>query len=515
MLARDSAQQERAKRIELLAWCLEDFRRFAGLIDIVTKSGQRQKFKFWRYQSRYCDARTVRDIILKARQIGFTTFEQVRDLFHFLTVPGARVVVTCQSITGSDPLKQLSKNFQVMFQSLERAGLKLNFRRESFTEWSLADRDASLRIIEAGASEAAAQKKGRAGTVSRLHLTETAFYEYADETLNALLECVPTVEHGSEIVSESTPNGATGFFFHQCKNAAASVGAYKFHFIPWYSLVEQYATALEPGETITPTGDREKLLAERGVTPEQLKWYRAKVLEKGQDKTDQEYPSDPDTCFLVSGRTFFERAVTNRLIERAPAPLERRDRDRIAIWKKPAAGARYLISADTAEGGGGDPSGAVVRDRSTGEHCATVFGQYQPWELAAALAKLGLEYNTALVVVERNNHGHAVLQALHRELKYPAIYVHDDDKQGWPTNSVTRPTMLDALEDAHRKGGWKSNCRATLGQMSVFVITPSGKAEAARGEHDDLVLAEAIGWAVRQRPVRTYDGIGRAKSGWT
>jgi len=499
----DGAGSERAKRAEFLAWALEDFRRFAGVVEIVPKSGQRQRLLLNEIQKLFCADRTGRDVVLKPRQVGFTTLEQARDVFHFITVPGARVVATCQSLTDHDPFKLLSKNYRVMFESLARAGLKLNFRTESNGEWTLADRDASLRIVEAGASEAAAVKKGRAGTISRLHLTETAFYEYADETLNAMLECVPSQEHGSEIVDESTPNGAAGFFYRQCKAAGVGQGAYRLHFYPWFAAGE-YRAPLAPGETIEPIGERERALVARGVTPEQLKWYRSKVLEKGQDKTDQEYPSDPETCFLVSGRGFFDQATTTRLIERAREPIERRERDRIAIFAKPAPGADYVLSVDTAEGGGGDPSGGILRRRDTGEHAATISGQYQPWELAKSAAALGTEYGSALIAVERNNHGHAVLQALQREEKYRKLYEHADKKPGWPTNPVTRPTMLDALEDAHRRGLWTSPDRNVLGQFRTFIITDSGKAEAARGEHDDLVMAEAIGWAVRQIPVFSY-----------
>ncbi len=499
MLIVGTAEAERRKRAEFLGWALGDFRRFCALIDIVPKDGRRRKFQLNAIQSAFCLDRTGRDVVLKPRQVGFTTLEQARDVFRFLTVRGARVVVTCQSTTDHTPAKLLSSNYRVMFDGLQRAGLNLKFRTQSSTEWALADRDAVLRIVGAGASEAAASKIGRAGTVDRLHLTETAFYEYADETLNALLECVPSRELGSEIVSESTPNGAAGVFYRQCRAAQTTASGYRLHFYPWFAAGE-YAVALEPGEIIRPATEREQALVLRGVTPEQLKWYRQKVAEKGQSLTDQEYPSDPDTCFLVSGRCFFDQAVTSGLVEAATDPIERSDRDRISVWKRPEKGIEYLISADTSEGGGGDPSGAVMRIRETGEHVATISGQYTPWELARACAELGRKYNTALVAVERNNHGHAVLQALEREERYPNIYQHDDDKPGWPTNAVTRPTMLDALEDAHRKGLWASKDRAVLSQFRTFIVGPTGKAEAARGEHDDLVMAEAIGWAVRQRP---------------
>jgi hypothetical protein len=501
------------KRAEFLAWVFADFRRFAGIVDIVGKGGMRQKLTLNRIQRLYCKNRTQRDVVLKARQMGFTTLEQVRDVFYFLTVPGARVVVTCQSVTDHGPAKQLAANFRVIFDSLARAGVSLKFRSDAFGEWVLADRDATLRIVEAGASQAAASKKGRAGTISRLHLTETAFYEYADDTLNAMLECVPSIAHGSEIVNESTPNGATGFFYRQCKSAATHAGAYQLHFYPWYDALE-YSTPLDEGEIIEPRDKREHLLIERGITREQLKWYRAKVEDKGQDKTDQEYPSDPETCFLVSGRSFFELGVTNRLIEEwSSEPVDTRDKDRVRIWLPPEKGKRYIVSADTSEGSGSDPSAAVVREFATGDHCATLSGQYPPEDLAGATAALGLEYNTAEIAVERNNHGHTTLVVLRREQKYPRIYYHRDKKAGFPTDQVTRPVMLDGLAAAHRKGLWKCRDRATLAQFRTFIVNAQGRPEAAPGEHDDLVMAEAVGWEVRQAVPAKVPGGGRVETG--
>lgn len=491
------------ERAEVLRWSFEKFERFCGLLDIIPKSGQRCKLKLNKIQQAFCDNRTGRDVALKPRQVGLTTEEQARDIWHFLTVPGARVVTTCQSLQDNSPLKLLSANYRVMFEGLERAGLSLNFRTQSATEWALADRDASLRIVVAGASEASADKKGRAGTISRLHCTETAFYEFADNTLNALLECVPSRETGSEIVSESTANGASGYFYRQCQNAKNGLGAHKLHFYPWFQQSE-YATALEPGETVAPAiGDEpaavhERWLVSMGVTPEQLKWYRHKVADKGQSLVDQEYPSDPETCFLVSGRGFFDQTVTSRLLTKVTAPIETRKSGRIRIYERPFDSEDYVFALDCSEGVGGDPSGGIMYKRATGQHVATLDGQFPPHDAAAAAAELCKEYNGALFAPERNNHGHAVLQAI-RTIGYNRVYRHDDDKRGWNTNVVSRPVMLDSLEDAHRRGLWTTPDAAVLAQMRKFVIGDSGKAEAARGEHDDLVIAAAIGWAVRQR----------------
>ena len=498
---------------ELLARGFQRFEAFAGLVSIVPKSGARCKLRLNEIQRAYCEARTPRDVVLKPRQIGFTTIEQARDVYRFLTSPGARVVTTCQSFTDHTPQRVLAKNYEVMFESLQALGLRLNFKTRTGNEWTLADRDASLRIVEAGASEAAASKKGRAGTITRLHLTETAFYEYADETLNALLECVPPPELGSEIVSESTPNGASGTFYRQCKGARSGTSGFRFHFFPWFAASE-HAVRLDADETVKPRNERERLLLERhGLRPEQLKWYQRKVAEKGsQDLVDQEYPSDPDTCFLVSGRCFFDAQLCAAQLETAEEPIAIEERGALRIWQLPKADASYVIGADTAEGGGGDPSAALVFERGTGAHVATLHGQYIPWDFAAALMRLSQRFNWATIAPERNNHGHAVIQALvreHRAGDAALLYIHYDGKYGWLTNEASRAPMLDAFDAAHRRGTFATNDRTLLGQMRTFVINANGKAEAARGENDDLVLGGGVGWAVLTRPTvrRNLDNL--------
>ncbi len=494
----DGAGSERRERAEFLAWALADFRRFCGLLQIQPKGGGgRIRFNLSHIQRQYDAARTPRDITLKPRQIYFTTLEAARDLWFFVTRPGARVVIVCQSQTDGAPFKDISEKFRVFFDSLARAGLKLEFGRESLGEWSLPKRDATMRIIQAGASEAAAAKKGRGGTINRLHVTEAAFFERAEVTFNSLLESIPGPEHGSEVINESTPNGVGGFYYEQWQAAVRGESGYTPHFFRWWDHPE-YFLPLEPGETIEPANELEEKLVTLGVTAPQIKWYRRKVAEKGKALTAQEYPSDPETCFLVSGREFFEQDITTALLAKASPPLETRKNGRIRIFEKPIESEDYVLALDCSEGVGGDPSGGIIYKRSNGQHVATIDGQFPPHEGAAVAVELCKEYSGALLAPERNNHGHAALQAI-KTLGYNRVYRHDDDKRGWPTNVVTRPVMLDSLEDAHRRGLWTSPDAALLGQMRKFVISDSGKAEGAHGSHDELVIAAAIGWAVRQR----------------
>lgn len=519
-----------------------DYLGFTRLLRIDSKRG-RVPFELNSVQKAYNAARTPRDVVLKARRVGMSTEAVSRDVHHLLTFDGVPAVnLVCQSIEGRQPVLTFGRMITIFFESLRERGLPLKFSKETASEWELEHRPGSLSIVEAGASKQAASKKGRGGRVTRLHTTEMSVWEFAGETLNALLECVDAPEFGTEIQHESTPNGAAAEDRTDIKNASGSsmfhwavqdarngVDGFKLHFVPWYS-DDECKTAVADGEEVTPQTSRERSLVERGIGPEQLKWYQEKLAQKkSQDLVDQEYPSDPETCFLVSGRTFFDNKITGRLLDAAVDPIETavirgsgvaqqivgaREVPALRIWHKGEPGRSYVIAADVSKGDGGDAGCGGVFERSTGRHMATLWGQFKPWELARYLVQVAKYYGDALIAVERNDGGGGgtCLRALDAEYHYPHIFIDRDGKPGWLNGPHTRAPALDALEQAHRDGLFKTNDRYMLAEMRTFIVrlvNNKARAEAKGGAHDDLVLMAAIAWDVICRPAqRTAGDIG-------
>lgn len=496
----------------------DDFPGFAALLDIVPKEGSRQKLRPNAIQTAFEVSRSGRDIVLKPRQVGLTTWELARDIWFFLTRQGARVMIVCQSDKDNEAINGISAKIRLMFESLAAAGVHVPFRSESSTQWVLAGRGSSLHLTGAGASEKAAAKKGRGGTIHRLHVTELAFFDYPKITMNALMECVSNADD-TEIVIESTANGAAGLFHDSYQDAVAGKTGYRPHFFRWMSQPE-YATPLEPGETITPQTPREaEMVKKHGATSEQVKWFRGKVADKGsQDLVDQEYPTDPETCWLTAGRVFLNVERTKVLLTESCDPLivealAGPAKNHLHIWALPNGRDAYVIIADPSEGIGGDPGAGAVYHRDTGEHVASIHGQFPTWEFARELATLGHRYNDAEIVVERNNHGHAVLQALeHGQVviddegntvegqRYPNIYVGVDGRLGWVSTPVSRATAVEAFESAHRTSEWSSPDREALNEMLKFVVWPDGKPRAANGAHDDRVMTHVVAQFVLSRP---------------
>lgn len=489
----------------------ENFVDFAGELEVSPKDGGdpipvRQSGILKLFE----DARTGRDYVLKPRQVYMTTWELARDIWFFLTRPGVRVVVLCQSDKDNSAPKEISGRLVTMFESLRRKHPDVPFAKVSDTKWVRTDGSKSeLRIMGAGATEKSASKKGRSGTIHRLHITEVAFFEYATETLTAITECVPGPESGSEITFESTPRGAAGFFYEGYNAAKSGKNEYRAHFYRWFEQPE-YRTKLNLGETISPETEREKELVElHKISPEQLKWYRQKVADpsKGQAKVDQEYPSDEETCWLFDGRLFFDKEALAKLRQTVANPINKGLSGAFKRWVFPEKEKEYVVAVDPSNGVGGDPAAAVVFERLSGRHCATLSGQFAPDVLAMHVAAIGWTYNQALIVVERSSSQMVVHNTLvswkrpnDEGTGYPRIFVDKDRQYGFKMTPASRPGILDGLEVAIRTGAFKTFDLELVKEALLFIVQDE-KPQAAPGAHDDRIMASAIAWNLLSVPI--------------
>ncbi len=256
------------------------------------------------------------------------------------------------------------------------------------------------------------------------------------------------------------------------------------------------AYILEPGADFAATEEEAALAALHGLKIEQIAWRR-KRWASFRGLAVQEYAEDPVSCFRASGECVFDLESVDRALQGSGEALEARDNQRLTIWLPARPGRRYVIGADPAGGGiEGDYSCAEVIDREMGAQCAELHGHWPPREFAGRLAALGKEYNTALLAVESNNHGHAVLAIL-RTLQYPQVFVQKG-QDGWATSAVSRPPMIENLGSALMDEPGLFRSLRLLNECRTFVRFANGNTGAAPGTHDDCVIALAIAWAVRK-----------------
>jgi hypothetical protein len=171
--------------------------------------------------------------------------------------------------------------------------------------------------------------------------------------------------------------------------------------------------------------------------------------------------------------------------------------EQLQIWYPPVMGRRYLVATDPAGGGTeGDFSAVQVIELETGMQCAELAGKIGGYELAMEIVRLAEEYNNALAVVERNNHGSGILAYLGGVCRYPKIY-EQSGQQGWLTSQMTRPLMVGKLAAALLGDPGIFSSRRLLKECRTFVRHRNGKVAAQYGEHDDCVMAMAMGLSVR------------------
>jgi hypothetical protein len=137
-----------------------------------------------------------------------------------------------------------------------------------------------------------------------------------------------------------------------------------------------------------------------------------------------------------------------------------------------------------------------VIDAKTGLQCAELQAHFSVLETAQEVAKLAREYGNALVVVERNNHGSAVIAFLRGVCRYDHLF-QQGGQVGWLTTSISRPQVLASLACALVETPEIFSSKRLLMECRSFVRKGNGRVEAQAGEHDDCVLAMAIALAVR------------------
>jgi hypothetical protein len=433
-------------------------------------------------QREFARRRGQRNIVLKARQMGISTWVAGRFFLKTITQPGT---LTLQVAHSQDAAEQI---FRLVHRFYERlpAGLRdgvLRVSRANAGQLVFPALDSEYRVASAADLNA-----GRGITVQNLHCSEVARWKSgAAETLASLRAALAP---DGELVLESTPKGAYGCFYAEWQRADETATVR--HFFPWW------LEACYCGPEIAPTAwsEEERLLAERfGLTPGQI-GYRRRLRAGFGAMAAQEYAEDAESCFLASGDCVFAQdAIAARLRAIGP-PVQTRRNGELWIWLPPLAGRRYILGVDPA-GGGSDGDYAVIQviDAAQGLQCAELRGHLAPRELAQAALQLAREYNGALLAVERNNHGHGVLAHLERE-QYAALY-EQNGRTGWLTNAVTRPRMQELVsETLENMPGLFASSRL-LQECRTFIRYADGRTGAASGAHDDCVMAMAIALAVR------------------
>jgi hypothetical protein len=420
-------------------------------------------FRLWRAQEKTLavlhDHRLT--VVLKARQLGLTWLVLGYALWHLRFHPAATVLLF--SRRDDEAADLLAVRLRGMYDRLPSA-LKLGPHPvDNDHEWELANGSRALAFPT---------------TAGDSYTATLAVVDEADlvPDLGRLMAAVkPTIDAGGRMVLLSRPDKSRpdSPFKRVYRAARQGLNGWAPVFLPWSS---------RPGRDAA--------------------WYEAQkadILHRtgSVDDLHEQYPSNE------------EEALAPRSLDKRLAPewlrqcfRERRPLDPLPpgapslpgleVYVTPTPGRRFVIGADPAEGNpNSDDSALAVLDRDSGEEAAALAGKLQPAVLAAHAAALARYYNGAGLMVERNNHGHAVLLWL-RDNARACVLNGLDGHPGWVSSTRGKALLYDACADAFRGG------RTVLHSYATFVQLQSiegASLRAPEGFPDDRADSYALGTA--------------------
>lgn len=157
----------------------------------------------------------------------------------------------------------------------------------------------------------------------------------------------------------------------------------------------------------------------------------------------------------------------------------------LEVYRPPEPGHRYRVGVDPAEGNPtSDDSAIEVVDLDTGEEVCALAGKFEPSTTAFYAHRLALWYNNAPILVERNNHGHAVLLWL-RDNSPLRILLGEDHKPGWLDNTRGKAMLYDNGAKFFRDGRTIVHSEATYLQIAAI---EGSTLRAPEGEYDDRAV---------------------------
>lgn len=496
-------------------------------IKIRDKSGKIINLQFNEPQQRLYDIikeqklknKPVRIVILKARQLGFSTivesilFKETTTKFNVNTG-----IITHQDEATKNLFNMSKLMYECLPQEMKPAKKASNAQELIFDNDKGTGLKSKIRCMTAGS-----QGVGRSYTYDNLHVSELAFWPGNKKTtMTGLLQAVPNLP-STIIIIESTANGFE-YFKEIWDGAVAGENDFIPLFVGWNELKDYQM----PYTGFELTSEEIQLQRDYNLSLEQLTWRRWCIRNNCSNDIEQfkqEYPITPEEAFISTGACYFNKEIIMGRINKIKniKPLRKGyfsysingnkisdiefiddDKGYIDIYEEPKEGHPYVLGGDTA-GDGSDYFTGLVIDNSNSKQIAKLrHNKIDEDEYSRQIYCLGTYYNNALVGLE-NNYSTYPTKKL-KEYDYPKMYIREvednipeviQDKYGFLTTKATRPIILAMLKEIFRDNINYINDLDVLYEGLVFIKNEKGRPEAEQGKHDDLIMGLAITYYIR------------------
>ena len=273
--------------------------RLNNLYYIVDKQGRKIKFKLNWAQEELNNNLWYCNVILKARQLGISTYVCLLFLDRCLFNSHLSAGIIAHTLEDA---QQLFKRVKFAYDCLP----------ESIRSKIKADNDSAQMLKFSNGSSLRVGTSLRGSTFQMIHISEFGKIcaKYPDKAQEIVTGSLNTVAPGQYIFIESTAEGKDGYFFDICKRAEKTKDDelskidFKFHFFPWWKEPEYRI-----GSNIRIDDDLSKYFSHLenmkiNLDDEQKAWYAAHYAIQHDDMLC-EYPSTPDEAWQVSNEGLY------------------------------------------------------------------------------------------------------------------------------------------------------------------------------------------------------------------
>jgi hypothetical protein len=401
-------------------------------------------------------------VILKARQLGLSWLVLAYILWQLTQRPIANALIFSRRDTEA-----------IHLLNMRLAGMARRLPPELNGGGITTDATHALRLANGSTALAFPTTGGRSYTASIALVDEADYVDDLDGLLNAVK---PTVEAGGKLILISTTDKSKpeSAFKRVYNAAAAGQSDWRAVFLPW---------SARPGRTPEwYAAQHRDVLARTGWLDDLYQEYPATALEALAGKSaDKRFP--PAWLAQCDGTA---DAALGQPGEIGPALPS------LTVYVAPEPGKIYVIGADPAEGNPqSDESAATVLEAESQTQVAVLAGRLDPAVFGAQLGLVSEYYNHADVLVERNNHGHAVILYLVAFTGARVLFGRDG-RHGWNETPVSKSVAFDHAADTFRGGNARIADQVTMQQLAA--VTGATLA-APVGQHDDRAIAFALALA--------------------
>jgi hypothetical protein len=345
-----TATAEESTRDRVLRALRDDFEFYCrNCLKIVTKQGRTVPFDLNRGQlallAKLKEQREAgkpqRAVILKARQIGFSTLAQALVIWRTTLRENHSAIVVAHDLDTGAKLFKMGRTMYSHLPADDELPLKpavSSFKRSRFMHfgstaeaWQHGDVGLDSEYLVSTASE---PESGRGGTYGTVHGSEVAQWPDIDGKVTSLLGGT-SEDPDTLVLWEATAKGFNGFK-DIWDDAVTGASDFIPFFWPWWKHDEYSMAFMDEGERAefrigdtdqSPYAEREPLLVDPGpldyetgdhvpLTLEQLKWRRWAIANKCNgkiDKFNEEFPTVPEDAFLSTGSYVFESTHVMRI----------------------------------------------------------------------------------------------------------------------------------------------------------------------------------------------------------